>query len=217
MAGVQRHDVGALADRDRADVAAERLRATGERGRIEMRAGRLAFALRQHIAAAVAQALRIFELAQLGRRLDLDLGIGADAEAAAGFRESATPSKTPSPSDASVSGHSPATAPDAASRARLLGHHVRRVDQAPARVDAGIVDEPRDRPLAQRGDAVLHLLHLLGGMDVHRALRVRGENFRERIRRDGAQRMRRDADARIGQRFQMPRERASSAAKRSID
>src|SRR5205085_722187 len=87
MAGVEHHDVGALADLDRADIAAECLCTAGERARIEPGAGRLALPLRQHVAATVAQALRVFELAQLGGGLDLDVGIRADAETTGMFEE----------------------------------------------------------------------------------------------------------------------------------
>ena len=56
--------------------------------------------------------------------------------------KNSAPLKMPSPSEASVSGQSPATAPRRGEPPRLVVGHVGRVDQAPARVDAGIVEQP---------------------------------------------------------------------------
>ncbi len=53
--------------------------------------------------------------------------------------KNSTPLKMPSPSEASVSGHSPATAPDFAKRC-VVARHVRGVDQAPARIETDIVE-----------------------------------------------------------------------------
>ena len=65
--------------------------------------------------------------------------------------------KVPSPRLASVIGHRPATAPLRAMRGRFGIGHVGGVDQAPALVDVGIVEQPLDRPRARPGDAVLDL------------------------------------------------------------
>ena len=97
-----------------------------------------------------------------------------------------------------MSGQRPATAPERGEPQRLLLGHVRRVDQAPARVDAE-VEEPFDRAAAELRDAFLDFLRLLGGVDVDRPGRRRIDHDAQRLRRHGAQRMRRDADARIGQ------------------
>ena len=68
------------------------------------------------------------------------------------------------------------------------------MDQAPALVDPGMVEQPFDRPRAAPRDAIGDLLHLLGGVDMHRAVRGQREQRREFIGRHGAKRMRRDAD-----------------------
>ena len=85
--------------------------------------------------------------------------------------------------------------------ARLVFGHVRRVDQAPARIDVRIVEQPRDRRRLQRRDAVRDFLGLLRRMNVDRPAAMRRDGVAQRLRRHGAQRMRRDADARIGQRL----------------
>ena len=53
-----------------------------------------------------------------------------------------------------------------------------RVDEAPARVDRGVLEEPGDGAAPRPGEAILDLLHLLGDMDVHRTVRDRGEDRR---------------------------------------
>ena len=91
-------------------------------------------------------------------------------------------------------GHRPATAPDLRQARALVGRHVRAVDQAPARVEAHVVQQPLHGARAGPGDAVVHLARLLGGVDVDGA---GGPSLDERAqlgRIDGAQRMRRDAE-----------------------
>ena len=66
-----------------------------------------------------------------------------------------------------------AKAGDRAARGKAVGlglGHVGRVDQAPAPVDLGVGEQPFDRPRARPGEAVLDLLHLLGDVDVDRAV-----------------------------------------------
>ncbi len=111
-------------------------------------------------------------------------------------RGSLPPSKMPSPSDASVSGQRPATAPDAAS-ARIscsvvwVAWITHQRESTPA-----LSMQPFDRPLAERGDALLHFLRLLRGVDMDRPLGRRVANGAQRLWCHRAQRMRRDADAR---------------------
>src|SRR5262249_55618675 len=73
------------------------------------------------------------------------------------------------------------------------------MDQAPARIDRSVFEQPFDRAPAERRNALIYLPDLLGRMDMDRAVRQRPAYGRESVRRYGAQRMRRDADARSGQ------------------
>jgi hypothetical protein len=43
------------------------------------------------------------------------------------------------------------------------------MNDAPAGIEAGVIDQPLDRARAQRRDAVGDFLRLLGGMDVDRS------------------------------------------------
>ena len=150
----------------RAAPAAERRRAAGQR-RLEQRAARRAAVRRHDVAGAVAQALRIFELPQLLGDADPDIGIGADAEASAALHERGAVEDAVAEiglGDRAEPGHRAARGEPA----RLVVGHVRRVDQAPAPVDLGVVEQPFDRPRARPGEAVLDLLHLLGDVHVDR-------------------------------------------------
>ena len=49
--------------------------------------------------------------------------------------------------------------------ARLVIGHVGGVDEAPALIDVGVVEQPFDRPRARPGEAVLDFLDLFGGVD----------------------------------------------------
>ena len=59
--------------------------------------------------------------------------------------------------------------------------------------------QPLHRAGAERGDAVLDFLHLLGGVNVDRPVRTGRHHLRQGLRRHRAQRMRRDADTCRGQ------------------
>ena len=171
----------------------ERLRPSGD-GRIEERApGRFAGGVHA-VARAVAKPLRIFELAQLRRRIDEHVGIRADAERAAASQ------KEPPVEDAVAEialgdRTEPGGRAAPCKRFRLRLRHVRRVDQAPAWIDVGVLKQPFDRTHAGEGERRLHLLHLLRGVDVDRAVGHR-RNGGKLLRRDGAQAVRRDADIR---------------------
>ena len=116
-------------------------------------------------------------------------------------REHSAPLKMPSPSEASVSGQSPATAPDAASRRVSSSVMCVAWIRHQRRSTLGIVEQPGDRRGLQRRDAVRDFLGLLRCMDVDRPIAMCGDRRAQRLRRHGAQRMRRDADARVGQRL----------------
>ena len=93
----------------------------------------------------------------------------------------------PSPRLASVTGQSPATAPLRARPSVSASRHMGGVDQAPARIDTGMIEQPFDRPRARPGEAGLDFLHLLGGVDVHRPAFGQRNDLRQFLGRDGAQ------------------------------
>ena len=158
--------------------------------------------LGQHVAGAVREPLRVFELPQLLGGAEIwTLESRADAEAPAGGEEAA-PSKMPSPRLASVIGHSPATAPrrgDAA-RSRRAVMWVAWIRHQRAST-ASVVEQPLDRPRAGPGEAVLDLLHLLGDVDVDRPVAASARRSRRArrgvtARRLNAARRRRTASSR---------------------
>ena len=162
------------------------------------------------------QALRIFELAQLRRRIDLDIGIGADAEAAFAFKEQFAVenaiAKTAFGERAQARDRAGVREP-----LRLVVGHVGRMNKTPALIDPGIVEQPLHRPRAERCDAVVHFPGLFCGMDVNRDLR---EGFRHRaqlLRRDRTQRMRRDTEFAPGTIATISRVRAISVRNRSVE
>ena len=186
-------------DRERADRPLQRLRAARERGGEQPPAGRFAFVRRHDIAGASRQPLPIFELPQLGRRHRSGYWNRCRCRSVPARRGSPRRRRCRRRGLPSVSGHSPATAPDARERADFGVGHVGGVDQAPAWIDPCIVEQPLHRPRAERGDALLHLLRLLGGMDVDRPLRASPGNRAQVLGRHRAQRMRRDPDTRARQ------------------
>ena len=64
-----------------------------------------------------------------------------------------------------------------------------RVDQAPARPDIGVIEQPLDRPRARPREAGVDLRDLLGDMDVERSLWREGADRFELARRHGAEGM----------------------------
>ena len=127
---------------------AQRLRAAARRSASTATAPTGASAARQHVALRAAMALRPLELAQLRERVDDRVRIAADAEARRRADDSFAPGNVPSPRSASVVGARPATAPLAARPATLALRHVRRMHEAPARVDVRLRQQPLDRPHA---------------------------------------------------------------------
>ena len=122
----------------------------------------------------------------------------------------------PSPRFASVVGHRPATAPLSRQPARFVLGHVRRMHQAPARIDRGMIEQPFDRPRVAQRQAILHFADLLGDVDVDRAIaRESASQHRAHRRfRHRAQRVQRDADAQ-GRRFE--RAQALEQAQIAVD
>ena len=149
---------------DRADGPAESLSAPSESGGEQAPSGRLSLQGRHHVAATMSQALAVFELAQFGGCIDLDVGIGADTKSAASHQIVHTVEDTVAErglGQRTESGHG------AASRQRVgfAQRHLGRVNQAPSRVNGGVPQQPFDRPRTRRCHAVLHFLHLFGGVD----------------------------------------------------
>ena len=170
----------------------ERCAAALERG-VEKRSPRRAAGDRKHVAGAVGETLRIFELAQLIGYADQHVGIRADAEAAAVLDEGRCSKGAVAKigfGDRAKSGDRTALR----HRPRLGIGHVGGMDEAPAIVHLGMRKQPFDRPGARPGETVVDLLHLLGDMDVDR--RVAG-HLRDRAKflgRHRAQAVRRHAD-----------------------
>ena len=193
MRHIEHHDIGAATDIERADAPSEGPCAAGERALVERASGRFTYAPRQHVARTVLQALAVFELPQLCQRIDVDVRIRADAEGSAGRQEI----------DAFENAVAEIGLGDRAQSRHRTGPHevmslvrreMRGVNQAPARVDRRMIEQPFDRAPARPGNAILDLLHLFGDVDVDRALRHGREHLRERFGRHGAQAMRRGAD-----------------------
>ena len=163
----------------------------------------------QHVAPARAHALRPFELAQLGERVEITV-----------FESLPTP-KRPSASryatrrERAVAeiglGRRRESRDRAARRERrdLALGHVRRVHDAPARVDVRLREQPLDRAHAAPREALLDLARLLGGVDVDRRARAApgATIWPQLVRRHGAQAVRRDAE-------HVPRPAARSRAER---
>ncbi len=191
---VEHYEVGPGAGRDRGRVLSKRARPTDRRGIEEPPPRGAAVRRRQPVAGAVAQTLAVFERAELRRSRDQHVGIAADPEGPAGLgigggRKDAVAEVAfgdrAEPRHGARSGHA----------GGFIGRHVGGMNEAPSRVDLGVVEQPFDGPGAGRGDAVLHLADLFGDVDMNRAFGERREEGRDLVGRGGAERMRRDADA----------------------
>ena len=182
---------------------AQRLRAAGQR-RVEQRAGPVARPGRgaSTLRARCARRCEYSSCRSSSAGPISDIGIGADAEARRRAARKAAPAKMPSPRLASVIGHRPATAPLRGQRGGLGLGHVGGVDQAPARRRPAAWSSSHSTGRAPRpGEAVLDLLHLLGDVDVDRAVRPpAAATAAQLVRRHGAQAVRRDADHGVRQR-----------------
>ena len=73
------------------------------------------------------------------------------------------------------------------------------MDYAPALIEPDIVDEPFHRACPERRKALVHFAHLLGRVNMDRPWRDGVANSAQSVGRDRAQRMRRDAEARVRQ------------------
>jgi hypothetical protein len=67
--------------------------------------------------------------------------------------------------------------------------------EAPAFIYWLMIEQPLNRPSAAPGDAIVDFLHLLGDVQVQWCARRERHERGQLLRRDGAQTMRRDADA----------------------
>ena len=65
------------------------------------------------------------------------------------------------------------------------------VDEAPASVEIGVLQQPFDRPSTGPGQAVVHLAHLLGDVNMDRPVAGERHERGQLLRRDGAQAVRR--------------------------
>ena len=194
VVGLEREKVGGRAGDEAAGGAwpAERSRAAAQR-RLHHRRRGGAVRRRQHVAVARGEAQRVFELPQLRGDADLHVGVRADAVCGAGG-EHARRGERPV---AEVGFGDGAKADDRARRREPRGFglvHVGGVDQAPAPIDGGLVEQPVDRAPPAPGAAVRDLLDLLGDVDVDRAVRRHRQQRVDLVGRDGAQTVRGDAD-----------------------
>ena len=195
MTGVERQKIGARADGEGPRAARERLRPTSQSGVDEPPPGRAA-GERQNVALQRAEPLGIFELAQFVRRADRNVRVGSDAKAPAGVEPGA-------PRENSVAevgfgdGAEARDRPGSCEALCFAGVHMRRVDEAPARADGRMVQEPADRPRAERGEATLDLRDLLARVDVDRKLTRQRDDVGELVGRRRAQAVRRDAERRV--------------------
>ena len=154
---------------------------------------------RDDIAQPVLQTLGILELAEFIGDTDLNVGIRADAKVPAGvekgrggenavaevrFRDGAEPGGRAALSQA----------------ANFVFCHVGGVDQSPARINRGVIQQPLHRPRAGPGEAILNLFCLLGRMNVDRPADAHGGQRREFLGRDGPETVRGDAERGAGQR-----------------
>ena len=144
------------------------------------------------------QPLAIFELTQFVGHADQDIGVRADAEPAAGVEEFAGRKNAVAearfgnraePCDGAASGK----------RGDLGCGGVGRMDQAPARIDGRMFEQPLDRPPARPGDAFLDFPDLFGGVDMNRPAFGQRHDGRQFVRRHGAQAVRGDTDIGPGQ------------------
>src|SRR5262249_39354775 len=157
--------IGAMAGRERAGPAAERLGATSDGRLPERETRRVRLAQRREGAAALAEALAVFEPAQLLDRTERNVAVGADAPAPARFYigqqgEEAVAEialgRGAEPRDRSGGGEPPG----------LGVVHVGRMDQAPGLIDRRVVEEPLHGPRTRPRQALLDLAGLLGDVNV---------------------------------------------------
>ena len=147
----------------------------------------------QHVALTARQALAVFQHQQFFGSVHAGVAVRAHAPAPAmlqpqGHVENAV-------AQVGFGGGANASHSARARRASVLvGRHVRGVHQAPALVHGRMVQQPLHGALAAPGNAVIHLLRLLGNVDVDGRLGVQRcealHRSRQAVWRHGAQRMR---------------------------
>ena len=201
MPGPQRDDIGRLALRQGWRCRAQRCRPRLA-CRVQQRPSRRTpLRSRHHVARPQRQPLGVLQLPQFHGRADGHIRVGAHAVAPARCQ----PGGAGEDAVAQIGLRHRAEASGRAARGQpfdLPGSHVGGVDQAPAPVHRRVVQQPFHRAGAAPGQAILHLAHLLGRMDVDRTLGLHGANGQQFLRRDGAQAVRGDAD---GHAVQAPR------------
>src|SRR5260370_11683592 len=122
-----------MTGREGAGAAAERLGAARDRGLPEREARGLRLARGRERAAALAQALAVFEPAQLLDRAQRDVAVGADAPAASGF-EIRQQRKEPVAEIALGAGAETHHRAGGGETPGLAGLHAPRMHQAPGRI-----------------------------------------------------------------------------------
>ena len=128
------------------------------------------------------RALRIFQRAQFLAEADADIAVGADSETPAGAEPAHAVEDAVTPSEDSVIGQSPATAPVAAS-ARVSSGSICVQWIRHQRASTGIVARKMSHgPCAVMGEYLLDLADLLGQMHVHRPVIQAGQGG-QRFRR----------------------------------
>ena len=151
-------------------------------------------------ARALRQALRIFERAQFLRRIDEDIAVGADPEAPT--RGEIVDRRKNAVAQITFGDRAQSGDRAACGKPRdFVGIKVSRVDEAPAFVDPGVIEQPFNRSRAAPCDAVGDFLHLFGGVDMHRPCRRQVEQRRQFIGRHGAKRVGRDPDIGVAGEF----------------
>ena len=175
MLGIEHHPIRRLPHRDArcgtGPPAARCLRPALHRLQGHGRGHLRLAAAGQYIALAARQALAVFEHQQFFGRVHAGMAVRAHAPAPAMLQ----PQRHIENAIAQVGfgGGANARHRTCACRASVLvGRHVRGVHQAPALVHGRMVQQPLHGALAAPGDAVIHLLRLLGNVDVDGRLGV---------------------------------------------
>jgi hypothetical protein len=173
IGGVEHDEISAHTRRDRTGSAPDRLRAAARRRGVERLpdgASAIASTLRDACASRCDHSS--WRSSAYGSMIVFESLPTPNAPPASSQARAAN---VPSPRSASVVGASPATASLAASPRVSLCRHVRRVDDAPARVDVRVVEQPGDRRRAAPRDALGDFPLLLGGVNVDRAPAARAQ------------------------------------------
>jgi hypothetical protein len=152
---------------------------------------------RENVAPLERNPLHHVDEAQLEKRIDADVTVAADPQIPARGQVI----DRPKDAVAEIGLRGRAEADDRARRGeapRLSGSHVRRMHDAPLRVDPGVLQQPFDRARAAPGDAIVDFLVLFRGVDMDWCADELGARERddlgELMRRDRSEAVRRHAD-----------------------